>query len=569
MSKLITTIVGRTAVLLLVGLPLALMFLSAFRGPPDVLPFETKGRWTLENFRYFYGDSSLYDKVLPDTFLFATLSTAGAFIVGLFLAYVVECCAIRRKALLTTILVLPLAIPTPSIALTWINILGPNAGIVNRLFRQIGWMPESGSIVNVFSMFGLIWCQVLATAPFAFLLLRPALRARRQSCEEAAYLSGAGAVRTFFQITIGHVRPLLLAPLVVLFVVSIEQVDFPLMLGGGANISVLGTRLFWEFNSPVGLPNIGAICAASVPIVVLAVIGLWAFDKLTRSGNRFQSVGVAERGELRLLRGWSKCAVNVSVGAYVLLCVILPVFFLVIAGFTTKTGIGWSDYNWNVAALRAILVDDRITGALTNSLILATTVGIGTTCIGAALALTRSGTIGLSKRWAEYLAMMSTGVPATVVAAAIGTVFLFLPWGIYGSMWILIFALCYRLALATGMAEAAISQLHKNVLEAAEVAGATWTERSLRIAIPLTSPALIATAGLLMVVAARELTMPLMLSSPENVVVPAIMMQLRQAGMEAEAAICGIVLGVICMIALVISINAESWISVVKKHALC
>src|SRR5262249_10083380 len=57
--------VGAGAALYLIAVPLAMLLLSAFRGPADYLPFEPGARWTLEHVRALVSDPVLYSRILP------------------------------------------------------------------------------------------------------------------------------------------------------------------------------------------------------------------------------------------------------------------------------------------------------------------------------------------------------------------------------------------------------------------------------------------------------------------------------------------------------------------------
>src|SRR5262245_25059753 len=72
-----THTLGRPAILVLgaaalvaaylVLVPLLVLLFSAFRGPPDYLPFESQARWSLENIATLYRNTALLGRMLPDT----------------------------------------------------------------------------------------------------------------------------------------------------------------------------------------------------------------------------------------------------------------------------------------------------------------------------------------------------------------------------------------------------------------------------------------------------------------------------------------------------------------------
>ena len=117
--------------------------------------------------------------------------------------------------------------PIPVLAIAWIFLMGPNAGWLNLVLRWIFGFEGSGPI-NIFSMPGLILCQSLASVPYVFILLTSALRTMNPALEEASSASGAAPLTTFARITLPMLLPGLLAPLILITLITAEQFELPL-----------------------------------------------------------------------------------------------------------------------------------------------------------------------------------------------------------------------------------------------------------------------------------------------------------------------------------------------------
>ena len=108
--------------------------------------------------------------------------------------------------------------------------MGPNAGWLNLVIRAALGLEGSGPI-NIFSMGGLILCQALASTPFVFLLLTSTLRTMDPALEEASGTSGASPLTTFRRVTLPVLLPGLLAPLILITLITAEQFELPLIIG--------------------------------------------------------------------------------------------------------------------------------------------------------------------------------------------------------------------------------------------------------------------------------------------------------------------------------------------------
>jgi iron(III) transport system permease protein len=97
---------------------------------------------------------------------------------------------------------------------------------------------SGGGPANIFSMPGLIVCQALASVPFVFLLLGPPLRSMNPALEEASRTSGGSATTTFLRVTLPVLLPGLLAPLILALLITLEQIELPLIIGLPAQINV-------------------------------------------------------------------------------------------------------------------------------------------------------------------------------------------------------------------------------------------------------------------------------------------------------------------------------------------
>jgi len=88
----------------------------------------------------------------------------------------------------------------------------------------------------------------------------------------------------------------------------------------------------------------------------------------------------------------------------------------------------------------------------------------------------------------------------------------------------------------------ALIQVHGELEEASQMAGAPWLRTLRRITVPLLAPAMINVFFWVAVHAMQELSMALMLYNPSTVVVSTMIWSMWQNGRTADAAVLGVML---------------------------
>jgi iron(III) transport system permease protein len=120
----------------------------------------------------------------------------------------------------------------------------------------------------------------------------------------------------------------------------------------------------------------------------------------------------------------------------------------------------------------------------------------------------------------DSLTFASHAIPGVVVALSFIFLYLQPPFrslGLYGSVWVISLALITQyVAFATRTTNAAVTQIHKELEEAAEVSGASRLRVAWQITFPLIGPAFIAAWIWVAAHAVRAFSVPLMLASRDS-----------------------------------------------------
>jgi iron(III) transport system permease protein len=139
--------------------------------------------------------------------------------------------------------------------------------------------------------------------------------------------------------------------------------------------------------------------------------------------------------------------------------------------------------------------------------------------------------------------------PGLVLGLAIMICYLYLPFGVYGTLWIMLIAYVTRF-LPYGMRYSATSmlQIHKELEESAAMSGASWGMTFRRIVLPLLKPGLLAGWIYIVIVSIRELSSSILLYSPGSEVVSIVIWELWQNGQYVELSALGVMLIVVLFI---------------------
>jgi iron(III) transport system permease protein len=529
----IVVVGAAAAAIYLVMAPLLALLATAFRGPSDLLPFEPGAHWTFDNLVDVYVNTPLLSSVLPNTATFVAGSVTVTFLTAFTLAWLVERTDLPWRTTLFTAILFPLLVPGVVMAFAWTLLFAPNAGWINVMLRGVLGLGSPGPI-NIFSMPGLILCQGIASVPFVFLLLGAAMRTMNPTLEEASSASGARPLTTFLRVTLPVLRPGVLAPLILATLVALEQFEMPLIIGFPARINVFSTRIYFELNPEDELPAYGKAAAVALLFLVAAVVLLAIYNHLIKRADRFVTVtGKGYRPTRYPLGRWRAPAL-LFVGFYLAVGAILPAIVLVWTSFS-----GGSNESLNLDAYRALFADRRFWPAVGNTFLVAGLSAGLITLVGALLAWQILRLRFPGRALLDVVSFMSIGIPSVIAGFAVMVLHLTIPIGLYGTVWILILAYSYRLAVSTRLSRASLMQIHAELEEASAASGGRWLDTVRRVVLPLLAPSLMASFVLLFIVGFREFTIPMVLQSEDNWVLSVIMWKLQADRQTAQAAAVG------------------------------
>jgi len=434
---------------------------------------------------------------------------------------------------------------TPFILYTigWLLILG-KAGPVNSWLRL--FFDQSGPVVNVYSMWGMVFVEALLWSPFVFLLLAASFRSMDPSLEEASAVCGARVWQTLRRISLRLMLPAFFSVLLLIFIRAFESFEIPALVGLPGDIRVLTTSILLDAQRMP--PTYGRAGAFSVLLMLVVACTLYFYFRMTREASGFHTItGKGYRPALIQLGGWRYVtAAGLLLYSFVLLVLpflivlwasLLPFYIQpsweAISKFTLKN---------YVTAIHFPKITDSIKNSVLLGLGSASAVMVLTTLASWILVRTK-----LRGRWLlDLLTTLPLLFPGIVMGLAIMRFYLLVPIPIYGTLWILLVAFVTRyIPYGIRYTHSGLLQLHRELEEAAYASGASWLNAMRRITMPLLTPSFLGGWVFIFLLSAKELSMSILLAGPQTPVVSVAIFELWENGQVGELAAFGVIWTVI------------------------
>jgi len=508
----------------LVFVPLSALLYNAFTEDTGFGP----GAFSLDNFVEAYSSWHILG-LLWNSVVFAVGTALMTFVMGAFIAWVVERTDAPGRSLFHTLSLLSFAVPGLLMAMAWIFVFSPNIGWGNAVLKAAFGLSDAP--VNIYSMAGMTWALSSHYFPLAYLMLGPALRALDLRMEEAALMAGGTYPQVFTRVTLPLLRPAILSSLLLLFVMGMASYEVPRLIGRPARIDVFTTDIQGAIISTP--PAFGVASALGLTLLAICVLAVLFYRRATRDAESFATITGKGYKPTRVKLGPWRWPVALAVGAMFAGALGLPLFTLIWQSFFRNLAQPFfsSAEHFTLDNYDFILSYPIFLSAVKTSVLLAAmaaTIVAGLTFVMAWIAqrsLPRYGFV------LDALAFAPIAIPGVIVGAGILVAYLMLPIPIYNTIWILLVAYV-TLYLPYGMrfASSGIAQIHRELEEAAEVAGAGVGQIFRRILLPLLAPVLLAGWIYVFVLAVRELGASIFLVGPGTHVLGTISLTMWEEG---------------------------------------
>ena len=517
----------------LVVIPLFLVIFCSFQREPL---FEVTGP-TIQNYLDIYIDPATYQLILNTLFFGAGAILVG-FVFAIPLAWLVERTNAPGRHLMYALILVPMALPPMIAALGWERLLDPRIGVINMVLRAMLGMEGEGPL-NVYTLYGMSFVMGLSMVPTVFLMLVPVLRNMDPAFEEASMTSGASRFMTLMRVTFPLTYPAFFAALIWFFIISVEAFEIPGVIGMQAGILVFSTKIFYAIHPPTGeLPEYGTASALAMAVLVLSGVLVYLYLKVLGAGEKYTTVtGRGYRPSIIDL-GRARYLGSLFFFLYLSLAVVFP---LVVLGWGSLLTY-YQPPSWElVSQLTMKHYYNALTGygaitAFKNTAMLVVVAATVTTLLSvtAGWIIVRSG--GRMGRALNLLTFAPIAIPSVIIGFALILVYLSIPVGIYGTIWVIAIAHVTRfIAYGSRAVISAQVQVHKELEEASYTCGGSMLVTLRKVVVPIVLPALVSLWLWVALHSLRELSSAVLLASPGNRVVSTMIWFAWQEGQVGEA----------------------------------
>jgi iron(III) transport system permease protein len=496
------------------------------------------GALTFANFTAMFSDRTL-TTTLINSALYPLGAALVAVAVGAAQAWLAERTDASFRQILYVAAITSLGVPYVLYIVAWLLLLS-KAGPVNAILEQV--LGATGPIINVYSLGGMIFIEGMLWSPLAFLLLSPVLRNSDPSFEEAASICGASLLSTLRHITIGMMRPALLAFGLLAFIKASEAFEVPALVGLPGSKRVFTSTIYQTLTLNIP-PDTGSAAAFGVLLLILMAFLLQVYNRIAARTYRYETVtGKGFRPRVMRLGRW-RYAVGAMILAIPLVVIVVPVATILWAALLPyyqpfslealpKLGVANFVQVLHSRSFRASIANTLMLGASTATLVTALSVIAGW-CV--ARRMRGSGVL-------DTLAALPLVFPSIVLGLAFLQIFVHGGIHIYGTLLSLIIASTVAyMPYGLRYAQLGVIQIRPELEEAAAIAGARQGTAFFRIVVPLLVPAMISCWLFVFLITVRAVSLMLLLVGPDSQIVAVTLFDFWNNGQIGELAALGCV----------------------------
>lgn len=504
--------------------PLSIVLYQSFLDGPFFMP---SARFSLRAFRYVLTDPEFH-AALGNSLLVATGMVLIALPLGAALAFLMTRTDLPGRRWLEPILLFPMFVSSIIFAFGYVVSVGPVGFLSVWVSDVLGYVPWT-----IYSIPSIVVIAGLTHVPQIYVYVSTALRNVNPEVEEAARVMGAGMWRTAFTVSLPLVRPALVFSGFLMFLVGIELFGLVLVLAASGREAVL-TSYLYRLTNLFGRPSYEVMAVVTLVLILLTAPMVLLQRRFIKASAHYATVrgrGIAVRP---LPLGAWRWVAFALVMLWLFVAVVLPIGGILLRAFVSSWGVGVSIPEvLTLDNFRSLFDSPNLTGAVVNTVTLATVGGAAAVVVYAAVAL-------IPHRWQssgatalDYLVLVPRALPGLVAGLLFLWLFLFVPvlsplrsnlvgiWIAYLIVW-----------LAYGMRSISTSlhQIGPELEEAARVTGASQARATRDVTLPLVRFGLVSSWVLIFIAFCREYSTGFYLLGPSTQVIGSLLITLFVGG---------------------------------------
>jgi iron(III) transport system permease protein len=503
-------------------------------------PIYAAGRvFTLAAYQQLFADPAFRTAAL-NTLEFAAITTGCAVVLGGGFAVLCSRTDMLGRRVYARLFIAPILLPPLGLILGWNALYGPGGyahDFVNRTLR----IP-----FNLTTVPGMAVLGTAVAVPVVFLVCQAALAGIDPSLENSARNVGASPLRVLGRVTVPLLRPALLNSGLLVFMLSIESLGIPLVLGSPQGHDLIASYLYSTWSNAIA-PDPPIVSAGATVLLACACLLLVVRSRLLGDQARFVSIGgrdgpagagrAAGGVQLGTVARW---VLGALAGLYLAATTFAPIAALALSSVVSQLTpliAPWHLFtagNWRTIAhgTFAHSILNTVEIALVGALVTAAVVALAT-------AVAHRSRFRL-RRSLPFMLLFPRSIPGIIIGIGFFWTFLLVnpPGGaLRNSIWGIMLALSIRsLTLAYFVMSSAFSAVSESLDNAARSAGASWWTSITRITFPILRPALFVSFILLFISILNDYDPALFLVTPGHEIMGVTMLDAAQQGTTGPVA---------------------------------
>lgn len=486
----------------------------------------------------------LFWRPLGNTLIIGVGSIVIALTVGGLMAWLLARTDLWGRKWFSTALIVPYMLPSWTFALAWTNLFKNR-----KVGGQPGWLEMMGITPPdwlSYGMFPIIMILSLHYAPFVILLFGNALRRFDSQLEDSARMLGAGPGTVARKVILPLMRPALQSATILIFAKCLGDFGVAYVLGMPVQFEVLSTSLYRSISSRQS--GVAAILASA--IILIGAISLIVDARLVREGKRFVTIG--SKGQMNRLTRLGKWRMPATLIAAIVfsVSVAIPLITLFLSTVMRKQAVFTLDNftldYWigtglpTIAMQQGVLITPGFWQAAWNTLwivgLAAILAGILGLVVGYVVVRSPIRFVSTFLRQVTFFPYLVPGIAFAVAYLSLFAVQRGPIPALYGTGAILVVALMAdQMPYASRSGISAMMQLGKDPEEAAQVAGAGWWKRMVKVVIPIQKSSLATGVLLPFISGVKGLSLVVILTVPGTHVLTTYSLQLVDYGYNQAA----------------------------------
>jgi iron(III) transport system permease protein len=442
-------------------------------------------------------------------------------------------------------------IPTLAVTSGWILVWDPKFGLGNQLLMRTGFFTTAP--FSIYSIAGIVFTHLTSLSiSTKVMMMAPSFRNLDANLEEAARMSGAGALGTLFRIVVPASMPMVCVASLMSLIRSFESFEVELVLGTPFRFSVYSTKIYSLIHqTPV---NYAGATALSM-LILTTVLPLVILQHWISHRRQYTTLTGHFKPTLFSLGKW-RWPVAIAVFSVASLATILPLAFLLTGSVMNLYGHFELERVWSLRHWGVVLGDPGFMKALNNTL----TLGLATMVLAVIFFSLIAYIIARTDYFLRWAYDLITWLPFMIPGIVLSLGYMFFSLNnsfmqfLYGTKYLLVLILALTvMTFSVQMLKSSFLQLGADFEEAGRVNGGSFTYTMRHILVPLMLPTMAAVAVMVFGAVSRQVGSIVLLTTSDTE--PLSIMQLGYLMAEdysAASVVGSILVGLGVLLALVV-----------------